>query len=35
MAWPVEFDPAAMKVTNGNDAGDRLLHSHYENGWAL
>lgn len=32
---PVEFDPAAMKVTNGNDAADRLLHSHYENGWTL
>ena len=32
---PVEFDPEAMKVTNGNDAADRLLHSHYENGWAL
>ncbi len=30
---PVEFDPAAMKVTNGNDAADALLHSHYENGW--
>ena len=32
---PVEFDPAAMKVTNGNDAADALLHSHYENGWTF
>lgn len=31
----VAFDPVAMKVTNGNDAADKLLHSHYENGWTL
>lgn len=30
---PIAFDPVAMKVTNGNDAADKLLHSHYENGW--
>ena len=30
---PVEFDPVAMKVTNDNEAADKLLHSHYENGW--
>ena len=32
---PIAFDPVAMKVTNGNDAADALLHSHYENGWTL
>ena len=32
---PVEFDPVALKVTNGNAAADRLLHSTYENGWRL
>lgn len=32
---PIEFDPVAMKVTNGNDAADKLLHSAYENGWKL
>ena len=32
---PIAFDPVAMKVTNGNDAADALLHSHYENGWTF
>ena len=32
---PVEFDPVALKVTNGNAAADKLLHSAYENGWKL
>ena len=32
---PIAFDPVAMKVTNGNDAADKLLHSHYENGWTF
>jgi hypothetical protein len=31
----VEFDPVTMKITNGNDAADKLLHSAYENGWNL
>ena len=34
-AKPVEFDPVAMKVTNGNKAADELLHAKYENGWEL
>ena len=34
-AKPVEFDPVAMKVTNGNDAADALLHARYENGYSL
>jgi len=24
-----------MKVTNGNDAADKLLHGVYENGWKM
>ena len=34
-AKPIDFDPVAMKVTNGNDAADALLHARYENGYSL